>query len=57
VAAQILRMDHSLMSRHGLNDDFFRSDAVLIRQDGENRRDELLMVFLSDFSGVDGPKY
>ena len=28
MAAQVLRMDHSLMSRHGLNDDFFRLESV-----------------------------
>ena len=35
MAAQILRMGHNLMSRHGLNDDFSSETALFVCMTGE----------------------
>ena len=55
MAAQVLRMDHSLMSRHGLNDDFssgIRSLSWKFLGDERGRcdRNESVHVFFGQFS-------
>jgi hypothetical protein len=59
MAAPILRMDHNLMSGHGMNDEFSFSSPFefLGMTKGKSQRDEIVIgIFGPIFSGEAGPK-
>jgi hypothetical protein len=56
MAAQILRMDHNLMSGQGKNDDFIVLESIRIPGDdrGKSQRDEIVIgISAQFFSGED----